>query len=166
MKFIVSPPPDVQSGGYGAYLFFIGKPIRPKSPEEKKTSVQMVTVPRLGVSVVYEVEGTVQRRGELLQLKLTPPTQAQPMKIRHEFKNTGNAEVVLTGSFHILDSQNLLTGKGTLRTLKTFPGETGVAETTWGENLPPGRYKVMITFELGPDADQVIVRDFPLDIAG
>ena len=166
VEFVVSPPPDVQSGGYGAYLFFIGHPILPEKGKSEKASVQLVTVPRLGVSVVYEVEGTIRRKGELLKLKMTPPSGAQPMKIRHEFKNTGNAEVVLTGSFHILDAKGLLAGKGALRTLKTFPGETGVAETTWQEDLPPGRYTLMITLELGPDAEQVIVRELPLEIAG
>ena len=167
VQFVVSPPPDVKEGGYGAYLFFIGRPVRPagENPKEK-ASVQLVTVPRLGVSVVYEVEGTVQRKGELQRLDVAPPTVSQPMKIRHQFKNTGNAEIWLAGSFHILDEQGLLAGKGTLRTLKTFPGETGLSETVWQEALPPGRYKLMVTFELGPNADQVIVREVPLEITG
>ena len=167
MEFVVSPPPEARAGGYGAYLFFVGRPVRSEADQEKgKPTVQMVTVPRLGVSVVYEVAGTIQRRGELLRLDLTPPAGARPMTIRHEFKNTGNAEVVLTGSFHLLDEKNLLVGKGALRTLKTFPGESGLTETAWAEALPPGRYKVMVTLELGPDAEQVIVREFPLEIAG
>lgn len=166
MEFVVSPPPGARAGGYGAYLFFVGRPVRAEEAQDRtKATVQMVTVPRLGVSVVYEVKGTIRRGGELLGLKLTPPSGARPMTIRHEFKNTGNAEVVLAGSFHFLDEKNLLAGKGTLRALKTFPGETGVAETTWAEELSPGLYKVMVTFELGPDAEQVIVREFPLEIA-
>ena len=165
LEFVVSPPPEVRSGGYGAYLFFIGRPILPQETEKKKeASVQLVTVPRLGVSVVYEVEGTIQRKGKLLALEVTPPSGARPMKIRHRFKNTGNAEVILTGSFHILDPQGLLVGKGSLKAIKTFPGETGGTETEWQEALPPGRYKVMVTLELGPDATQVIVREFPLDV--
>jgi len=166
MEFVVSPPPEARSGGYGAYLFFVGRPVKPEEAVKKdKATVQMVTVPRLGVSVVYEVAGTLHRGGELLRLDLTPPSGARPMTIRHEFKNTGNAEVVLAGSFHLLDEKNLLAGKGTLRMLKTFPGETGIAETTWAEALPPGRYKLMVTLELGPDAEQVIVREFPLDVS-
>lgn len=164
MEFVVSPPPEAQSGGYGAYLFFIGRPIMPERAEGDKAAVQLVTVPRLGVAVVYEVEGTIRRAGELLRLEVTPPSGAQPLKVRHEFKNAGNAEIVLTGNFHVMDPNGLLVGKGTLRTLKTFPQETGLAETTWQEELPPGRYTLMITFELGPDAEQVIVREIPLEI--
>lgn len=167
LEFVVSPPREIRSGGYGAYIFLIGRPILPeKEKGEKETSVQLVTVPRLGVSVVYEVEGTIQREGNLLALEVTPPSGARPMKIRHQFKNTGNAEVILTGSFHVLDPQGLLVGKGSLKALKTFPGETAVTETEWQEPLSPGRYKVMVTLELGPDASQVIVREFPLDVTG
>lgn len=164
VEFVVSPPPDVKAGGYGAYLFFIGRPILPQQRDTEKPTVQMVTVPRLGISVVYEVAGTQQRKGDLRKLELLPPTKSEPLKIRHEFKNTGNAEVVLSGSFHILDPQEVLAGKGNLRILKLFPGETGAAETTWEGDLPPGKYKVMVTVEIGPDAQQVIVREFPLEV--
>jgi len=167
MEFVVSPPPSVKGGGYGAYLFFVGKPIQPVPKEiPGKAAVQLVTIPRLGVSVVYEVAGTIQRRGTLLRLEVVPPSGAEPLKVRHQFKNTGNAEIWLTGSFHLLDEQGLLVGKGTLKTLKTFPNETGISETAWQGALSPGRYKLMVTLELGPDADQVIVREFPLEITG
>ncbi len=167
VEFVVSPPPEVKDGGYGAYLFFIGKPVRPAGEKTKqKAAVELVTVPRLGVSVVYEVEGTIRRKGELQRLEVVPPSSSGPMKIRHQFKNTGNAEIWLTGNFHILDEQGLLAGKGTLKTLKTFPGESGFSETVWQDALAPGRYKLMVTFELGPNADQVIVREVPLEISG
>lgn len=164
VEFVISPPPEVKSGGYGAYLFIIGRPIVPKQQDTSKTTVQMVTVPRLGISVVYEVAGTVQRKGDLLKLEVTPPSKTEPLRIFHQFKNTGNAEVVLSGSFHILDSEEVLVGKGSLRILKMFSGETGVAETLWEGDLPPGKYKAMVTLEIGPDAQQVIVRDFPLTV--
>lgn len=160
VEFVVSPPPEIQTGGYGAYLFFIARPVYAGPPDKSdKPEVRLVTVPRLGVSVVYEVEGTLQRKGDLLDLKLTPPGATEPMRIRHEFRNTGNAEVVLTGSFHVLDPEGLLVGKGTLKTLKTFPGEAGAIESTWNTTLPKGRYTALITFELGPDAETAIVKE-------
>lgn len=165
VRFVVSPPPEIQSGGYGAYLFFIAQPVYGKTPEKSETpQVRLVTVPRLGVSVVYEVEGTVQRKGDLLSLKLTPPTATEPLRIRHEFRNTGNGEVVLTGNFHVLDPQGLLVGKGSLKTLKTFPGESGAMESTWEATLPKGRYTALVTFELGPDAETAVVRELEFDV--
>lgn len=165
VEFVVSPPPEIQSGGYGAYLFFVAKPVYgPRTEKSDLPEVRLVTVPRLGVSVVYEVEGTIQRRGDLVSLKLVPPTAAEPLRIRHEFKNTGNAEVVLAGSFHVLDPQGLLVGKGSLKTLKTFPGESGAMESTWEATLPKGHYTALITFELGPDAETAVVRELEFDV--
>lgn len=165
MEFLVSPPPEIQSGGYGAYLFFISKPVYADPPNKSdKPEVRLVTVPRLGVSVIYEVAGTLQRKGDLLDLKLTPPTATEPMRIRHAFRNTGNAEVVLTGSFHIMDSEGLLVGKSLLKLLKTFPGETGAMESTWNSSLPKGRYTALFTFELGPDAETAVVKDLEFDV--
>ena len=86
------------------------------------------------------------------------------MRIQHGFLNTGNAEVILTGGFHILNSSELLFGKGTLRSIKTFPGDEGFVESQWEEELPPGKYTVLITFELGPDAQEAIVREFQFEV--
>ncbi len=164
-EFVVSPPPEIRSGGYGAYLFFIARPVYSASPSKSdKPEVHLVTVPRLGVSVVYEVEGTAQRTGDLVSLTLSPPGAAQPLRIRYEFRNTGNAEVVLMGSFHILDAEGLLAGKGTLRTLKSFPGDTGLIETAWNETLPKGHYTALITLELGPDAESAVVKELEFDV--
>ncbi len=165
LEFVVSPPPEIQAGGYGAYLFFIGKPVHTDTSEKSdKPEVRVITIPRLGVSVIYEVEGTLRRSGDLVSLDLTPPTATQPLKIRHGFKNTGNAEVVLAGSFHVLDPVGLLVGKGALRTVKTFPGETGLTESTWNATLPKGHYTALITFELGPDAETAVVKDLEFDV--
>ena len=165
LEFVVSPPPEVQSGGYGAYLFVLAKPAEPPKPDTKgQPKVQFVTVPRLGVSVIYEVEGTLQRKGELLDLKFTPPTSTEPLKIRYGFRNTGNAEVVLTGDFHLLDDHELLQGKGSMAVLKTFPGEKAFAETVWDQSLPPGHYTLMLTLELGPEAEEVIVRELKFTV--
>lgn len=165
VEFVVSPPPEIRSGGYGAYLFFIARPVYTDQPgKSDKPEVRLVTVPRLGVSVVYEVEGTIQRKGDVVSLKLTPPTATEPLRIQHEFKNTGNAEVVLTGSFHVLDPEGLLVGKGSLKILKTFPGESAFAESPWNATLPKGRYTALITFELGPDAETAVVRELEFDV--
>lgn len=165
VTFVVTPPPEVRSGGYGAYLFLLAEPARDLAPEAAdRPQVQFVTVPRMGVSVVYEVEGAVERTGELLELDFKPPGPDRPLSIRYGFLNTGNAEVVLTGTFHILNAENLLLGKGGIGTLKTFPGEKGYAEAVWDQTLPPGRYTLLLSMELGPDAREAIVREFSFSV--
>lgn len=166
VKFVVSPPPTVDSGGYGAYLFILTGPDNlPAQDPNQKPQVQFVTVPRFGISVIYEVQGTLRRSGELLDLSIQPPTSTDPLKIRYGFRNSGNAEVVLTGNFHILNEENTLLGKGGVGTLKTFPSEMGYTETVWDQSrLPPGRYTLLLTLELGPDAQEAIVRELAFSV--
>ena len=165
LEFVITPPPDAQAGGYAAYLFVSGGPAEPLDKSKSdKPQVGFVTVPRLGISVMYEIAGTVHREGKLLSLQMTPPSKGQPLKLRYEFANTGNAEVILEGFFHLLDPEGMLVGKGSIQTLKSFPGERGFGETTWEETLPPGKYTLLATFELGPDAASAIVRELEFEV--
>ena len=165
LPFVVSPPPDVESGGYAAYLFFFGGPASiPEPTDTGLPALRMITVPRLGVTIMYEVEGAISRTGELVNLTFTAPTSTEPLRLRYEFKNTGNADIILDGSFHILDAEGNLIGRGGLESLKTFPGDEGVRETQWKGGIPPGHYTLLVTFELGPNATEAIVRELEFDV--
>ncbi|MBU3759231.1 MAG: molecular chaperone [Candidatus Omnitrophica bacterium] len=165
VNFTVSLPAD-QTGSRGAALFFRGVPAENPAADDSdgkpKTSVQLQ--PRLGVLVFFDVEGTVNRQGELKTLTWEPPAQDKPLIIRYAFENQGNADILLTGNFLIMDSQQALIAKGDLNPIRTFPGDHGVAETAWPGLLEPGKYELIVTFELGPDAAQVIVKTIDLVI--
>ncbi len=166
VEFVVTPPPEATEGGFAAYLFVTGAPSElPGGEDSDKPRVGFVTIPRMGISVMYEIEGTVQRTGEMVSFDFIPPSETDPMKLRYEFANTGNAEVVLDGSFHVLDEEGLLAGKGALKTLKSFPGEQGFGETAWDHPLEPGKYTLLATFEMGPDATDAIVRELEFEIS-
>jgi hypothetical protein len=165
LRFVLTPPGEITSGGYGAYLFVLATPQQPDRMKNPKTpQATLVTIPRLGVSVIYEVEGAIQRKGNLKELDFIPPTASNPMEIRYRFENTGNAEVILTGTLHITDSQDMLVGKGSLEAIKTFPKEEGRGKIVWTQHLPKGRYTALVTFELGPDPEEIIVREFHFEV--
>ncbi|PIQ82147.1 MAG: hypothetical protein COV76_05260 [Candidatus Omnitrophica bacterium CG11_big_fil_rev_8_21_14_0_20_64_10] len=165
VEFVVSPPPSVTSGGYSAYLFLRGQPAEGFDERDAdRPQVRLVTIPRMGVSVIYEVEGTVERTGELTSLEFQPPADGKPMRVLYGFRNTGNAEVVVAASYHILDGQGRMAGNGALRTMKSFPGDAGKAETTLTDALAPGKYTMLITFELGPDSTEAIVRELEFEV--
>lgn len=165
MEFVVSPPPQIKEGGFAAYLFIKGAPADySENQQSEKAGVQVVTIPRLGMSVIYEIEGTVKRTGELASLEIKPPTKTTPFVLRYNFKNTGNADIDLTGSFHIIDSKGNLAAKNTIKGMKTFPGDQGFGETEWKGDLAPGHYSILLTFELGPDATESVVKELPFDI--
>ena len=165
VTFITSPPAD-SAGGFICVVFFRGIP-QAAPPQPGETAQAQATIqiqPRLGAMVFYEIEGTVKRTSELLDLTSEPPVGNAPLKIRYKFKNTGNTDVLVSGTFYILDANKVLMGKGDLKPIRMFPGDQGNTETEWPSTLSPGKYQLVISFELGPDAREVIVKELELSI--
>ncbi len=166
VSFLVSPPAD-SSGGSVCVIFFRGIPLEEnKTTGGTQTPQAVIQIqPRLGAMVFYEIEGTIKRTGSLLSLAYEPPTKSEPFRIFYVFKNTGNADILITGTFYLLDENKALAAKGELEPVRTFPGDEGAGETQWTGTLPPGHYKMVVTFELGPGIQEVIVKELELDVA-
>jgi len=166
VPLLVSPPAD-STGGSVCVVFFRGIPLAERTasdqPQEAKAVIQIQ--PRLGAMIFYEIEGTVKRTGSLLSLAHQPPNAKEPLRILYVFKNTGNADILITGTFYILDPNKALAAKGELKPVRTFPGDEGAGETEWAGTLAPGHYKMVITFELGPGSQEVIVKELEFDVA-
>ena len=71
-------------------------------------------------------------------------------------------DLPMDGSFYVLGENNALAAKGRINTLRSFPGDHGKAETVWQGALDPGKYHLVASFELGPDSQEVIVREADL----
>ncbi len=165
VKFVVSPPAGTK-GVLAAVVFFRSSGvIEAKTPVKGKPSSTVMIQPRLGVLVFYEAEGSVARSGKLIgEMKFEPPSQGSPFRISYTFENTGNADILLTGNFHILDSQGALTANESLSPLRTFPGDKGSTQTEWPGDLDPGDYHLIVSLELGPDAQEVIVKEYDFTV--
>ena len=165
VTFLVSPPAD-RTGGFACVVFFRGIPVvdKPAAGQSTEAQATIQIQPRLGGMIFYEIEGTIKRTGNLLSLAYEPPTAQAPLRILYLFKNTGNADILITGTFYILDENKVLAAKGDLKSVRTFPGDEGSAETEWSGTLSPGKYKLVVTFELGPGAQEVIVKELELTI--
>lgn len=166
VTFVISPPMD-SVGGSACVVFFRGIPPPEESatgePVHAQATIQIQ--PRLGAMVFYEVEGTVQRTAKLVDIRINPPTANTPLMIHYTFKNTGNTDVLISGTFYILDSNMTLVTKGDLKTIRMFPGDEGASETESSSgSLSPGKYQLVVSFELGPDAREVIVKELEFSI--
>lgn len=164
IPFVVSPPADMQGGASGV-IFFVGTGVT--KDEGKNTSGKPRTTitiqPRLGALVFFESEGTVKRSGRLVgDIRYEAPSADQPLKISYEFANEGNSDILVTGTFHVMDMDNALVAKENLNPIRTFPGDKGRSETQWSGELEPGTYHVIVSLELGPDAQETIVREHDL----
>ena len=165
VNFIVSPPKD-SVGGSACVVFLRGIPTasNPDLKEETQAQATIQIQPRLGAMVFYEIEGTLRRTGKLLDLKYEPPSAGKPLKLLYVFENTGNADVLVSGTFYVLDANKTLVAKGDLEPIRTFPGDKGYGETAWETTLPSGTYQLVVTFELGPGTQEVIVKELQFSI--
>lgn len=165
VPFLVSPPAD-SSGGSACVIFFRGVPVIEEKSSGDATQAQATVQiqPRLGAMLFYEIEGTVKRTGTLLHLAHEPPRGNSPLRLLYVFKNSGNADILISGTFYILDEKKALVAKADLKPIRTFPGDEGYGETEWESSLPSGKYHLVVTFELGPGAQEVIVKEFDFSV--
>jgi len=165
VKFLMAVPRDV-SGGHAAVIFFRGMPAaegaQESDPSKPTTSVQIQ--PRIGVLIFHEALGTVQRTGKLENFGVTAPSDGEPLVMNYEFENTGNVDILLDGSFYVLGANNALAAKGRINTLRTFPGDHGRSMTDWEGALDPGKYHLVASFELGPNSQEIIVREADFEV--
>ena len=160
VTLIVSSPSDA-AGGKAAVIFFTGVPGEtPKAGDQKdKPSTSVQIVPRLGVLVFFETKGTLKRSGKIGDFAVQAPVEGSPMTIRYSFENLGNADILVSGTFYILDQNKALVAKDNLDSIRTFPSDKGLGKTQWKGILKPGQYHLVATFELGPDTEEVIVKE-------
>ncbi len=166
VKFLLAVPPDAV-GGHAAVIFFRGVPAAAAAAAEadpsKSTTIVQIQ-PRIGVLIFHEASGTVQRTGRLEDFKAEAPLDGEPLRMTYTFENTGNVDILLGGSFYLLGENNALAAKGSINTLRSFPGDHGQSETVWEGVLDPGKYHLVASFELGPDGQEVIVREADLEV--
>ena len=137
----------------------VSAPSEEENAQDRKPTGTVRIQPRLGSLVFCDVEGTVRRAGVIKDILYLPPKGEEPFKIRYEFENTGNADILLSGEFFVLDHAGALVVKNDLTPIRLFPADRGSAETEWSGSLEPGTYHAIVHFELGPDAQEVIVRE-------
>ncbi len=166
VELIVSSPSDA-SGGKAAVVFFTGVPgtAPQKGSEKEKPATSIQIVPRLGILVFFETKGTVKRSGKITDFSVHPPVKDSPMVMDYSFENLGNADIFVSGTFYILDPNKALVAKDNLDSLRTFPADKGLGKTQWKGILDPGSYHLVATFELGPDTEEVIVKETDFAVA-
>ena len=82
-------------------------------------------------------------------LTVTPQTAIANLGVRQSCSNNGHEPVVAHGVASILDPKGVLVGQIELEPRRLFPSENATIEGEYGGELQRGRYRVMLTFDLG-----------------
>jgi hypothetical protein len=140
--------PEGASGAYYAVLFFENMLARPQAIDSKQTVGVNLAV-RFATLFYIQVDGTLETRGELENIFLKKAATYAPLLINADFKNTGNADITMSGVFAIMDKTGNVLGRGTISSVYTLPGDKAKLKGIWREALGPGDYNFILTLDLG-----------------
>jgi hypothetical protein len=113
---------------------------------------------RLGSLIEIEAAGTVERTGEVTEVRVGRIDADRPLELGYTFLNRGNVAIRPKAYYNILDAQGRYLGRGEFNLLYTFPGRSGSATTEWTGSLPPGEHTLLVTVDLGGVEPLVVER--------
>jgi hypothetical protein len=136
---IISVPKDA-AGGYYTIPFFEGEPV--EKPTGKAASNFAV---RLGGLLMLATEGASEYDVEIKGSKVLPPTGSSELQLQLDVHNQGTSHVRLRGMFALLDSTGKLVGRGRNEEKTYLPGQHGIYQAAWGDDLAAGHYTAVVT---------------------
>lgn len=148
VNYVIKVPPKVR-GGYYAVMFFETS----LGSMEKAEGVNVVILGRVGTLFFLETEDSV-KEAEIENVRVSDTT------IKGDFLNKGNVVITSKGSFYIMDSKGMVLDRGKLADFYLFPEDKGEFRLKIRKDIPPGRYTIVCSFDLGEG--DILVRE--LDI--
>jgi hypothetical protein len=81
-------------------------------------------------------------------LLVSPPTASSNAVAVQQVANSGTEPVVATGMLVILDPAGAMLGRQAVPGWRMLPGEASNVRIVYDGNLPPGRYRAQVTYDL------------------
>lgn len=153
--------PSGASGGYYAALFFESV-FAKTQPAKEGMQVGMNLVIRIATLFYVDVEGTIKRTALIDNLLFKKDAQNAQYSIGLDFRNTGNVDISLGGTFHIMDDKGLVIARGELNNVHTFPTATAKLSATLKNSLPAGKYDLVFTLDLGKALEEANIGRGPV----
>ena len=104
----------------------------------------------VGTLLTFALVGDV-IAAEASPLKVQPPTASSNFSAAQEVSNSGSEPMVATGMLAIIDGNGALVGKQPIPGWRMLPGERTDIRVEYGGDLPTGRYRALITYDLTSD---------------
>jgi len=159
VRYVVTPPADA-SGVYYSVIFFESYG---EKTQQKGLTVNVVA--RIGSHITLLIEGTIQRKFSDIVLQIEKKDPKKPLEISYSLDNTGNVDIDLSGDYNILDKQGNFYGRGKYGFSRAMMGKQIKQKAEFLGELPKGKYTLVSTFQIGPDAPkEVIVKETEFEI--
>lgn len=143
VNYIITVPKEAKGGHYAVIFFESDMGIQ----DVKGTQVKVRG--RVGSLIYVESEGQVVRKGEITDLKVSPPKEGNPLTMEVAFANQGNVDLTAVGTFHVIDKSGNIYARDKLVDMYTLPGDSVKSVTKWSGTLQKGEYDLVLTYDLG-----------------
>ena len=156
VSFVVGIPPNAV-GGYYAVLFFEagGGEIM-----DKAKGVMAKVYHRIASLFFVEAEGTISRKAQISNFKISSLADSYGLKITVE--NKGNVALASKGGYDIINDEGFVFTRGDFGTIYLMPNDvTEVSANIPKNELGIGSYDLVLTFDLEGD---VLVKEYDLEI--
>jgi hypothetical protein len=101
----------------------------------------------VGTLMTFALTGDV-LAAETSPLTVKAPTASSNFLATQELANTGTEPLVAVGMLAILDTHGALVGKQAIPAWRLLPGEKTAMRIEYAGDLPAGRYRAMVTYDL------------------
>ena len=146
MKAVITPPADAR-GGYYAVLFVESKPVATnKQTEDGK---RVFTNMRIGCLVLLTAKDSEAYHVAIDDLKLSPPSDNQGLKLSFILDNESNTHVFPLARLAILNPDHKLVGKAESEMKRFLPGQKDRMKVDWNGELAAGEYTAVLSLVYG-----------------
>lgn len=101
----------------------------------------------VGTLLTFALSGDV-IAAEASPLIVEPPTASSNLVASQQVSSSGTEPMVATGMLAVLDAGGAMVGKQAIPPWRLLPGERTDMRVEYAGELPPGRYRAMVTFDL------------------
>lgn len=156
INYKVKVPPNA-SGGHYAVLFFenyLGE------QTQSTEGVRINLAVRVAALFYIEPKGTINRKVQIDDLKFERRNNKD--YITANFINAGNVDYTVKSNFFIIDKQGMVYARGDFNDVYTFPQDVAVLKSSWKENVPRGKYDLVLTMDIGTALKEADLGEIPV----
>ena len=114
----------------------------------------------LGTLLTFTLSDDIRAQASPLTVK--PPTATSNLSVTQQLLNSGSEPVFAKGMLAIVNGGGSLVGKETLPARRLLPGEQADYHAEYGGELPAGRYRALVTYQL--QNDQTLTSSAEFDV--
>jgi len=153
ISFSVKMPKDARGTYYS--VMFMESVFGSAIAQQQGISGGLSLAIRVGALFYIEAKGTIKRSAVINNLSVKKDTETKKTLVSIDLRNTGNTDITAGGSFHIMNNEGLILARSEFSDAYTFGGSSAQLTAFWKENIPAGKYSLVLTINIGKALEEL-----------